>query len=70
MDLLLEQGPYQIMGDWGVHVACVMVLRSLDSGQITPIIQYDTVQKMRSFLSNFLLPLCMEPGIKAEFSTS
>ena len=45
MDLIPQQGPYQIANDWGVHVACGMVLRSLDPGQSATCIQYDTVQK-------------------------
>ena len=36
-----------------MHVACGMVLRSLDAGQNATHIQYNKVQKMRSFFSNF-----------------
>ena len=41
---LLSQGSFQMRDDWGVKVACVMVLRS---------VKFDTVRKMRTFISNY-----------------
>ena len=51
-DLIPQRGPYRVADDWGVHVACAMVLRSLDVGRNSTHIQYDTVRKLRSFFSN------------------
>ena len=52
MNLIPQQGPYRIADNWGVHVACAMILSLLDAGQNATHIQYDTVQKLRSFFSN------------------
>ena len=48
-----QRGPYHKSDDWGVHLACSMVLRSLDPGRNASHIQYETVRKMRSFYSNY-----------------
>ena len=50
---MTRRGPFRQADDWGVHVACGMVLRSLDPGRNAPHLQYDTVRKMRSFYSNY-----------------
>ena len=52
-DVMPQRGPYRKSDDWGVHLACSMVLRSLDPGRNASHIQYETVRKMRSFYSNY-----------------
>ena len=47
------QGPYPIIDNWGVGVACGMVLRSCDEGKNSKYIQFHTVRKMRTFVSNY-----------------
>ena len=42
-DVMPPRGPYRKADDWGVHVACGMVLRSLDLGRNASHIQYETV---------------------------
>ena len=53
MSSLPPQGPFPVKDDWGVNVACCMVLRSLDEGKNAQHIQFCTVRKMRSFVSNY-----------------
>ena len=50
---MIRRGPFHQADNWGVHVACGMVLRSLDPGRNGSHVQYDTVRKMRSFYSNY-----------------
>ena len=51
--MIPHQGPYRKSDDWGVHLACSMVLQSLDPGRNVSHIQYETVQKMRSLYSSY-----------------
>ena len=46
------RGPHPKEDAWGVATACCMVQRSLDPGRNSKMIQYETVRKMRSFVSN------------------
>ena len=39
--------------DWGVAVACGMVLRSCDEGRNAKNIQFDTARKIQTFVSNY-----------------
>ena len=48
------QGPYPVEDTWGINVACGMVMRSLDKGNYTNNIQFETVRKMRTFVSNYI----------------
>ena len=50
---LPQQGPFPVSDEWGVKVACSMVLRSLDPGKNSKNIQFNTVRKMRAFFSNY-----------------
>ena len=50
---LPPQGPYPMEDTWGVNVACSLVLRSLDRGNYTNNIQFETMRKMRTFVSNY-----------------
>ena len=52
-DLIPQRGPYPKSDNPGVHLACDMVLRSLDPGQNASHIQYEMVQNMQSFYSNY-----------------
>ena len=48
-----QQGPYCVSDDWGVHLACGLMLHFLDQGYNAYHVQYETVRKMRSFYSNY-----------------
>ena len=52
-DSLPRRGPHPTSDDWGMAVAASMMMRSLDPGKNASRIQYKTLRKMRSFLSNF-----------------
>ena len=59
---LRPQGPYPMRDDWGVGAACGLVLRSCDEGKNSKNIQFSTVRKMRSFLSNYNHTRCGGSG--------
>ena len=54
-----EENPYPARGPWpqrdvfGMKMAATLLLRSLDKGKNAARIQFDTLRKMRSHLSNF-----------------
>ena len=52
-NIMTRRGPFRQADDWGVHVACAIVLQSLEPGGNAPHVQYDMVRKMRSFYSNY-----------------
>ena len=45
-DMMLQREPYRKSDDWEVHLACSMVLLSLDPEQNASHIQYETIQHM------------------------
>lgn len=47
------QGPYPVEYIWGFNLACVLVMRSLDKGNYTNKIQFETIWKMRTFISDY-----------------
>jgi hypothetical protein len=48
-----DRGPYPEQDSFGVKVACMMLLRSLDRGVNAKTIQYETMRGVRSHYSNF-----------------
>ena len=46
-------GPYLLEDTWGINVVCGLVMRSLDKGNYTNNIQFETVRKMRTFVLNY-----------------
>ena len=59
------RGPFPIKDSFGMRPAVALLMRSLDRGRNTQTIQYHTMRKMRSHLSNFA-HTCPE-GISARF---
>lgn len=49
-----ERGPWPIKDVFGMRLACSMLLRSLDPGQNAKTIQFETLRKLRSHMSNFI----------------
>jgi hypothetical protein len=55
-----DENPYPARGPWaavdvfGYNTACAMLIRSLDVGKHAATIQYKTLRKMRSHVSNFM----------------
>lgn len=47
------RGPWPIEDLWGVKTAMVLVQRSLSPGKNTSFVQYETIRKTRSHVSNF-----------------
>jgi hypothetical protein len=39
---------------WGMRVACVILIRSMDRGRNADTIQYETMRKLRSHIANFV----------------
>jgi hypothetical protein len=54
VDCLPLQGPYPKRDEWGVGIACGMLLYLKATGKNTATIQYETLRKQRSFFSNFV----------------
>ncbi len=52
-DPYAERGPYPEEDSFGMKVACMMLIRSLDQGVIARTIQYETMRGLRSHYSNF-----------------
>ena len=48
---LPQQGPFPVSDEWGVKVACSMVLCSLDPGKNSKNVQFNTVRNMGAFFS-------------------
>jgi hypothetical protein len=53
VDCLPPRGPYPKRDEWGMAIACGMLLRSKAPGKNLATIQYKTLRKQRSFYSNF-----------------
>jgi hypothetical protein len=53
VDFLPPKGPYPKTDEWGMAIACGMLLRSKAPGKNSATIQYETLSKQRSFYSNF-----------------
>ena len=49
----LQTGPFSALEDWGVDVAVAILIRSLDPGKNARCVQFDTIRKLRSFVSNY-----------------
>ena len=47
-----DLGPYPLKDAWGVKLACVMVLKSLDPGRNEVTVQFDTVRRLRTAYHN------------------
>jgi hypothetical protein len=47
-------GTFPVEDEWGMRVACAILIRSLDRGCNADTIQYETMRKLRSHLANFL----------------
>jgi hypothetical protein len=47
------RGPYPETDDFGMQLACGMLLRSLSAGKNAATIQFDTMRKLRSHVSNY-----------------
>jgi hypothetical protein len=49
-----ERGPYPQEDSFGMKIACLLLLRSLDAGINADTIQYETMRGLRSHYSNFI----------------
>ena len=47
------RGPFPIEDTVGMKLACVMLVRSLDAGKNAKTVQFDTMRKLRSHISNY-----------------
>jgi hypothetical protein len=54
VDCLPPRGSYPKCDEWGMGIACGMLLRSKAPRKNTATIQYETLRKQRSFYSNFV----------------
>lgn len=50
------RGPFPVFNQCGMMTACSLLLRSLDTGKNAEKIQYETMRKLRSHMSNFVHP--------------
>ena len=48
------RGPYALEDLWGMLIACVILLRSLDPGINTDNVQLEIIRKVRSHFSNYI----------------
>lgn len=48
-----SRGPFPIQDSTAVQLACCMLVRSLDAGKNARTIQFDTLRKLRSHMSNY-----------------
>jgi hypothetical protein len=48
------RGPFPVEDDWGMGLAAVLLMRSLDKGKNSEFVQYETIRKVRSHFSNFI----------------
>ena len=70
-DLLGDRDPLPPKGPWGpgdtfgMKLACSILLRSLDKGNYTKNVQFETVRKVRSAYSNYVHASC--GGIESSF---
>jgi hypothetical protein len=60
-----KRGPWAAVDVFGYNTACAMLMRSLDVGKQAATIQYETLRKMRSCVSNFVH--AMTGGMGASF---
>jgi hypothetical protein len=51
---LPKRGPFPIGEDQGLGVACTILIRSLDAGRNAKHVQFETIRKLRSVVSNFI----------------
>ena len=49
-----RRGPYPVKDSFGMGVAAMMLMRSLDTGKNARTIQYETMRKLRGHYSNFV----------------
>ena len=47
------RGPFPLEDNFGMLVACVILIRSLDEGKNATNVQFETIRKLRSHFSNF-----------------
>ena len=52
-ELFPARGPFDLTDDWGMGIACCMLLRTLDPGENEALIQFGTARKIRSAYSNY-----------------
>ena len=50
---LPNRGPFQVGGDNGLKVACMMLMKTMRAGRNSTHIQFETARKVRSAVSNF-----------------
>ena len=50
--VLPEMGPFPLEDTWGMHMATIILIRSLDKGIYQDTIQFETARKLRSVYSN------------------
>ena len=50
--LMPEMGPFPLKDLWGMHIAVIILQRSLDKGVYRDTIQFETARKLRSVYSN------------------
>lgn len=48
------RGPFPIADDWGIGAAVILLLRSLAPGKNATNVQFETIRKTRSHVSNFI----------------
>ena len=48
------RGPFPVSDDFGYKVACSLVLRSLAKGRNSDYVQFNTIRKVRSVMSNYI----------------
>jgi hypothetical protein len=48
------RGPYPVQDAVGMKTACSLLIQSLDPGKNADTIQYETMQKLRLHMSNFV----------------
>ena len=52
-DAYPPRGPFRVEDSVGMKLACAMLVRSLDSGKNAKTVQFDTMRKLRSHMSNY-----------------
>lgn len=49
---LPQMGPFLLKDDWGMHIAVIILRRSMDKGRYKETVQFETARKLRSVYSN------------------
>ena len=49
----MERGPFPLRDSWGALVACTMLIRSLDEGRNSATVQFATVRRLRTAITNY-----------------